>query len=159
MKGVQQIRDLVEDIIRLRKIPIECLEGNIVKGNGVSLERGIIANPSFARPSHEVSIVSTRGLPVANAHRWHAVWLHVWTRHCRCYIHAQNCRCACAGNAGNVFPSPQVSDPHMHYGTCVTHVPWCMPGSLTNGFLWKRRRGKTFPAFPAHVQPAILHIW
>ena len=42
----------------------------------------------------------------------------------------------------------------MHYGTCVTHVPWCMPGSLTSGFLWNWRRGETFPAFPAHAQPA-----
>ena len=33
--------------------------------------------------------------------------------------------CACAGKAGN-----------------VTHVPWCMPGSLTSGFLCRRRRGK-----------------
>ena len=71
----------------------------------------------------------------------------------------QNYGCACAGNAGNVFPSPQVSDPDMHHGTCVTHVPWCMPGSLTSGFLWSRRRGETFPAFPAHAQPAILRIW
>ena len=37
--------------------------------------------------------------------------------------------CACAGNAGNVFPrrrfkrKPLVSDPGMHHGTCVTHVP------------------------------------
>ena len=43
--------------------------------------------------------------------------------------------CACAGNAGNVFPTPRVSDSDMHQGTCVTHVPWCMPGSLTSGFL------------------------
>ena len=28
---------------------------------------------------------------------------------------------------------PQVSDPGMHQGTCVTHVLWCMSGSLTNG--------------------------
>ena len=34
-----------------------------------------------------------------------------------------------------------LSDPDMHHGTCVTHVPWCMPGSLTIGFLWRRRRG------------------
>ena len=47
--------------------------------------------------------------------------------------------CACAGNAGNVSPrrrfqrkSP-VSDPGMHHGTCVTHVPWCMSGSFTCG--------------------------
>ena len=47
-------------------------------------------------------------------------------------------------------PPPRVSDPDMHHGTCVTHVPWCMSGSLTSGFLWNRLRGKTFPAFPAH---------
>ena len=27
---------------------------------------------------------------------------------------------------------PLVSDPGMHHGTCVTHVPWCMSGSLAN---------------------------
>ena len=35
--------------------------------------------------------------------------------------------------------------PH-HHGltipTCITHVPWCIPGSLTGGFLWSRWRGK-----------------
>ena len=39
-------------------------------------------------------------------------------------------------------PLPRVSDPDMHHGTCVTHVPWCMPGSLTGGFLWRWCRGK-----------------
>ena len=63
------------------------------------------------------------------------------------------------GMPGTFSPSPQVSDPDMHHGTCVTHVPCCMPGSLINGFIWNRRRGKTFPAFPAHAQPAILCIW
>ena len=24
----------------------------------------------------------------------------------------------------------------------MTHVPWCMPGSLTSGFLWSRCQGK-----------------
>ena len=33
----------------------------------------------------------------------------------------------------------QVSDPGMHHGTCVTHVPWCMSGSLTCG-VGKRSR-------------------
>ena len=61
--------------------------------------------------------------------------------------------CACAWNAGIVFPrrrlqrKPLISDPGMHHGTCVTHVPWCMSGSLTRG------GGKTFPAFPAHAHP------
>ena len=45
---------------------------------------------------------------------------------------------------GTFFPPPRVSDPDMHYGTCVTHVPWCMPGSLTSGFFWSRWRGKRF---------------
>ena len=63
------------------------------------------------------------------------------------------------GMPGTFSPSPQVSDPGVHHGTCVTHVPWCMPGSLTNGSLWNRRRGETFPAFPAHAPPAILRIW
>ena len=46
--------------------------------------------------------------------------------------------CACTGNAGNVFRhhrlqrKPLVIDPDMHHGTCVTHVPWCMSGSLTH---------------------------
>ena len=32
----------------------------------------------------------------------------------------------------------RVSDPDMHHGKCVAHVPWCMSGSLTSGFLWSR---------------------
>ena len=28
---------------------------------------------------------------------------------------------------------PLISDPDMHHLTCVTHVPWCMSGSLTRG--------------------------
>ena len=45
--------------------------------------------------------------------------------------------CACAGNAGNVFPAADfqgnrlVSFPDMHHGTCVTHVPWLISESLT----------------------------
>ena len=67
--------------------------------------------------------------------------------------------CACAGNAGNVFPrrqfqrKPLVSDPGMHHGTCVTHVPWCMSGSLTCG------DGESVPGIPGACAPAILRIW
>ena len=63
------------------------------------------------------------------------------------------------GMPGTFSPPPWVSDTDMHHGTCVTHVPWCMPGSLTSGFLWSQRQGKTFPAFPAHAQPPDLRIW
>ena len=53
--------------------------------------------------------------------------------------------CACPGNAGNVSPTLWVNDPYMHHGTGVTHVPWCMPGSPTSGFLWSLWRGKRSP--------------
>ena len=45
------------------------------------------------------------------------------------------------GMPGTFSPSLQVSDPDMHHGTCVTHVQWCMPGSLISSFLWSRWRG------------------
>ena len=67
--------------------------------------------------------------------------------------------CACAENAGNVFPrgrlhrKPLASDPGMHHGTCVTHVPWCMSGSLTRG------GGENVPGIPGACAPAILRIW
>ena len=51
----------------------------------------------------------------------------------------------CVANAPGMpgtFPPPlRVSDLDMHHGTCVTHVPWCMTGSLTSGFLWSRWQG------------------
>ena len=37
---------------------------------------------------------------------------------------------------------PVVSDPGMHHGTCVTHVPWYMSGSLTRG------DGENVPGIP-----------
>ena len=55
------------------------------------------------------------------------------------------------GMPGTFSLATRVSDSDMHHGTCVTHVPWCMPGSLTSGFLWSRWRGKKLTAFPAHT--------
>ena len=46
------------------------------------------------------------------------------------------------GMPGIFSPLMRVSDPDMHHGTCVTHVPWCMPGLLTSGFLRNRWREK-----------------
>ena len=57
------------------------------------------------------------------------------------------------GMPGTFSPSPQESDPDMHHGTCVTHVPWCMPGSLYSSFLWNRRRGKRFQHSPRMRNP------
>ena len=86
--------------------------------------------------------------------------------------------CACAGNAGNVFPrhrlqrKPLVSDPGMHHGTCVTHVPWCMSGSLTVFFktrghllVWAPPRlassGLAWPclAMPCHALSCLAWVW
>ena len=46
------------------------------------------------------------------------------------------------GMPETISSPPLVSDPDMHHGTCLTHVAWCMSGSLTSGFLWNRWRGK-----------------
>ena len=46
------------------------------------------------------------------------------------------------GMPGTFSPPPRISDPEMHHGTCVRHVPWCMSWSLTSGFLWFRWRRK-----------------
>ena len=63
--------------------------------------------------------------------------------------------CACARNAGNVFPDTDFRgcDAGMHHGTCVTHVPWGMSGWLTRG------GGEDVPDIPVHAQPVILRIW
>ena len=51
--------------------------------------------------------------------------------------------CACVGNTGNVFPAT-TGGPDMHHGTCVTHVQWCTPGSLSQVSFWSRSRGKRY---------------
>ena len=58
------------------------------------------------------------------------------------------------GMSGTFSPPQGVSDPDVHPGTRVTHVPWCMPGSQT--MIFYSVAGKRFPAFPAHAQCAFL---
>ena len=48
--------------------------------------------------------------------------------------------CTCAGNIGNVFPTPRVSDPDIHH--------WFIPGSLASGSIWSQWWGKR----PRHSQ-------
>ena len=82
-------------------------------------------------------------------------WMRTWAS----YQIRKIAGCACAGNAGNVSPrrqfqrKPLVSDPGMHHGTCATHVPWCMSGSLTCD------DGENVPGIPGACAPAILRIW
>ena len=70
----------------------------------------------------------------------------------------QNCGCTCAWNARNVFPHHRlqrellISDPGMHHGACVTHVPWCMSGSLT------RSGGEDVPGIPGAWWPCYKEV-
>ena len=69
----------------------------------------------------------------------------------------QNSGCACAGNAGNVFPATDFK------GNRRIAIPSCITArrSRTCRDAYRDRQtavaGKTFSAFPAHVQPPIIH--
>ena len=71
-----------------------------------------------------------------------------YTRTLNCKIHGPLTRYAklrvahAPGMPGTFSPPSLVIDPDMHHGTCLTHVPWCMSGSITSGSLWNRWRGK-----------------
>ena len=67
-------------------------------------------------------------------------WYHIRQRWAFCQIR-KIARCACAENARNVFPATS-SKRSRHASRYVKHVPWCMPGLQTSGFLWSRWRGK-----------------
>ena len=60
----------------------------------------------------------------------------------------QNCRLRMRRECRERFPRHRlerkqlVGDPVMHHGMCVTHVPWCMSGSLTPG------GGQNVPGIP-----------
>ena len=63
------------------------------------------------------------------------------------------------GMPGTFSPSLRVSDPDMHQGTCVAHAPWCIPESLTSGFLWSQCRAKRSRHSRRMRNPQFLHIW
>ena len=49
---------------------------------------------------------------------------------------------------GTFSPPPRDSDPDMHHGTCVTHVPRCMPWSLTIAISFEIGSGENVPGIP-----------
>ena len=68
-------------------------------------------------------------------------------------------RCACAGNAGNVFP---VTDCEGNRGITIPACITARASRTCRGACRDRYSAvarKTFPAFPAHAQPTILRIW
>ena len=48
------------------------------------------------------------------------------------------------GMPGTFSSPPWIRDPDMHHGTCVTHVPWFIPGSLISSFFRRRKSGNHF---------------
>ena len=67
------------------------------------------------------------------------------------------------GMSGTFSPPLQVSDPDIHHGTRVTHVPWCMPGSITSSFLWssrysRRMRNPQFWVFGKRPMRQFLYV-
>ena len=115
-------------------------------------------------PSQDIGILASlmsrninASCPSISRTRGYSHTSHIWTW--ASYQIRKIAGCACAGNAGNNFPrrrfqkKPLVSDSGMHHGTCVTHVPWCMSGSLTCG------DGENVPGIPGACAPAILRIW
>ena len=67
---------------------------------------------------------------------------HHWLRYGPLTRYAKLSVAHAPGMLGKFSSPPRVSDPYMHHGTCVTHVPWCLLGSLTSGFFWSRWRRK-----------------
>ena len=93
---------------------------------------------------------NSRGIGKVVTFKHRPIWmiLHIsqhWPRMFYCIvheIHPQSLLAYAPGITGT-FSSPlRISDPDRHNNTCVTHAPWCMPGSLTSVFLWSRWRGK-----------------
>ena len=73
-----------------------------------------------------------------------ALWSWSWASN---HIYTQNCGLRMRRECRELFPRhpqrfPRASDPDMYHGTCMTHVPWCIPGSLNSHFLWRQWRGK-----------------
>ena len=65
--------------------------------------------------------------------------------------------CACAGNAGNVFPAS--ASKRSRHASLLDARAVMHAGVANWRFPLKSVAGKTFPAFPAHAQHAILRIW
>ena len=121
-------------------------------------------------PIISIGAITIIGLP---QHHWNNHWEQWWiqegnhyrTKHKNvCIFHGPlaryvKLRVAHAPGMLRMFsPSPRVGDPNMHHGTCETHVPWCMTGSLTSCFLWIRWRGKRSRHSRRMRNPQFIHL-
>ena len=78
-----------------------------------------------------------------------AAWvrrLRVWLSHMGLLPDTQNCVLRMRRECRERFPRHRlqrkslISDPDMHHGTCVTHVPWCNVGIANQRWQGKRSR-------------------
>ena len=79
--------------------------------------------------------------------RTHCVLFYLYNYHGPLTRYAKSRIVHAPGMPGTFFPpptarKPPISDPDMNHGTCVTHVPWCMSGSL------HRDGGENDPGIP-----------
>ena len=95
----------------------------------------------------------------------HLVLLPSLLHHLRLFLVWASCQirkisgCGCTGNAREVFPAT-AGQRSRHASRHVRDKRAVMHTRIANWrFLLKSVAGKTFPAFPAHAQPAILRIW
>ena len=154
--------DVIADIL-----PVYLCAWNYVHLHYVTLYVTSIVLPPFISAAFPSYIIQSSWNNISGAPYRHYMNISCYRRGSYHYIPHVSQRGSCQilqitsahapGMPGTFSPPPRVSHPDMHHGTCVTHMPWCMPGSLTSGFLLSRR-GETFPAFPAYAQPAILRI-
>ena len=96
--------------------------------------------------------MGTAGMVVCNYWRY-AIWQPTmkdnWNMQAMGILpDTQNCGLRMRWEFRECFPrhqlqrKPLVSDPDIDHGTCVTHMPWCMSGSLTSS------RGENVPSIP-----------
>ena len=107
----------------------------------------------------EAGVTSQKNTTCDDVVHLHCAWRNValapWASYQICNIAC----CACAGNAGNGFPATagwrsRHASRHVRDARAVMHV-----GIANLRFPLKSVAGKTFPAFPAHAQLALLRIW
>ena len=113
---------------------------------------------SYEKTCHMSSVRPRNSVSIARK-KYHRV---ITAAHCTKWASYQIRKiagCACAGNVGNVSPAADFN------GNRWLAIPVCITAraSRTCRDACRDRlpavAGKTFPAFPAHAQPAILRIW
>ena len=105
----------------------------LIKSGGVASVYPLLSNSPFGKKKQLTHFYLCR------RHGSLARYVKLWVAHA-------------PGMPGTFSPPLRISDPDMHHGTCMTHVPWCMPGSLTSGFLWLSLR--RLVSWIDHLPPA-----